>query len=266
MARTRNLAGRIPRRYQDVSFDRPPVSDIARIAPEQIRVIRRYVQTIEANIDAGKGLWLVGDVGTGKTTLAMLVSRAALQAGRSVAIYSLPRLLNLIRETLDSDVGKLDFLDRLAAVDLLHIDDLGVESKTDWVLEQLTRSSTPATRRSGRSWRRPTSRRRSCPSRSGRGRCRGWWRSAGTRCRSSARTGAGASSRSWRVPPEGPEAPRHSYGAMPGIVIVGAQWGDEGKGKITDLLAEQADAVVRFQGGNNAGHTIVREGWSGSCT
>ncbi|HVW17966.1 MAG TPA: adenylosuccinate synthase [Solirubrobacteraceae bacterium] len=47
---------------------------------------------------------------------------------------------------------------------------------------------------------------------------------------------------------------------MPGIVIVGAQWGDEGKGKITDLLAERADAVVRFQGGNNAGHTIVREG------
>src|SRR5947199_8436069 len=47
---------------------------------------------------------------------------------------------------------------------------------------------------------------------------------------------------------------------MPGVVIVGAQWGDEGKGKITDLLAEQADAVVRFQGGNNAGHTIVRNG------
>src|SRR6266704_335956 len=47
---------------------------------------------------------------------------------------------------------------------------------------------------------------------------------------------------------------------MPGIVIVGAQWGDEGKGKITDLLAERGDAVVRFQGGNNAGHTIVRDG------
>jgi adenylosuccinate synthase len=47
---------------------------------------------------------------------------------------------------------------------------------------------------------------------------------------------------------------------MPGLVIVGAQWGDEGKGKITDLLAEQAHAVVRFQGGNNAGHTIVRDG------
>jgi adenylosuccinate synthase len=45
---------------------------------------------------------------------------------------------------------------------------------------------------------------------------------------------------------------------MAGIVIVGAQWGDEGKGKVTDLLAEQADLVIRFQGGNNAGHTIVR--------
>src|ERR671938_256729 len=47
---------------------------------------------------------------------------------------------------------------------------------------------------------------------------------------------------------------------MAGIVVVGAQWGDEGKGKITDLLAEHADMVIRFQGGNNAGHTIVRDG------
>jgi adenylosuccinate synthase len=47
---------------------------------------------------------------------------------------------------------------------------------------------------------------------------------------------------------------------VPGIVVVGAQWGDEGKGKVTDLLAEQADLVIRFQGGNNAGHTIVRGG------
>ena len=47
---------------------------------------------------------------------------------------------------------------------------------------------------------------------------------------------------------------------MPGTVIVGAQWGDEGKGKVTDLLAERAEMIVRFQGGNNAGHTIVRDG------
>jgi adenylosuccinate synthase len=44
---------------------------------------------------------------------------------------------------------------------------------------------------------------------------------------------------------------------MPNVVVVGAQWGDEGKGKIVDLLTQDADVVVRFQGGNNAGHTLV---------
>ena len=47
---------------------------------------------------------------------------------------------------------------------------------------------------------------------------------------------------------------------MTGIALVGTQWGDEGKGKVTDLLAEYTDYVVRYQGGNNAGHTIVVEG------
>ncbi len=47
---------------------------------------------------------------------------------------------------------------------------------------------------------------------------------------------------------------------MPATVIVGAQWGDEGKGKIVDLLAQHSDAVCRYQGGPNAGHTIVAEG------
>ncbi len=44
---------------------------------------------------------------------------------------------------------------------------------------------------------------------------------------------------------------------MPATIVIGAQWGDEGKGKITNLLAQDADMVVRYQGGNNAGHTIV---------
>jgi len=47
---------------------------------------------------------------------------------------------------------------------------------------------------------------------------------------------------------------------VPNVVIVGTQWGDEGKGKVVDLLAEHADTVVRFQGGNNAGHTMVVKG------
>jgi adenylosuccinate synthase len=47
---------------------------------------------------------------------------------------------------------------------------------------------------------------------------------------------------------------------MPNIVLVGTQWGDEGKGKVVDLLSEYADVIVRFQGGNNAGHTLVVKG------
>ena len=47
---------------------------------------------------------------------------------------------------------------------------------------------------------------------------------------------------------------------MPATVVVGAQWGDEGKGKIVDLLAQEADLVCRYQGGPNAGHTIVVAG------
>src|SRR3981081_3179959 len=47
---------------------------------------------------------------------------------------------------------------------------------------------------------------------------------------------------------------------MANVVVVGSQWGDEGKGKIVDWLSEHADLVVRFQGGHNAGHTLVIDG------
>ena len=133
-ARARSLSAVIPRRYRGVSFDRPPVTELPVPVVEEVR---RYVRHIDRRLDEGRGLWLVGDVGTGKTTLAMLASRAALDAGRTVAIYSLPRLLNLIRSAIDSEEGMLDYLDRLTSVDLLHVDDLGAEKTTEWVLEQL---------------------------------------------------------------------------------------------------------------------------------
>ncbi len=135
-ARARSLSGIIPRKYRGVSFDRPPVTEIA--APVTAAV-RRYVGRIDDNLAAGRGLWFFGSVGTGKTTLAMLVSRHALEAGHSVAIYSLPRLLAQIRTTFDDDRGNsyTDLLDRLTAVDLLHIDDVGAEKTSPWVLEQL---------------------------------------------------------------------------------------------------------------------------------
>ncbi len=46
---------------------------------------------------------------------------------------------------------------------------------------------------------------------------------------------------------------------MANLVMIGAQWGDEGKGKIVDILARDVDAVVRYQGGSNAGHTVINE-------
>ena len=124
----------IPRRYRDVSFERPPVSEID---PAIVAATRRYAATIEDQLDGGRGLWFMGPPGTGKTTLAMLVSQAALKAGRSVAIYSLPRLLNEIRDTHRAERSHVDLLDRLTEVDLLHIDDVGAERTTDWVLEEL---------------------------------------------------------------------------------------------------------------------------------
>lgn len=133
------LEGRIPRRYREVSFEREPLISIERANPHVVREVRQYVRTIAEQLDAGRGLWFTGDVGTGKTTLAMLISRAALAADRTVAIYSLPRLLALLRDTYQDDarysLGEL--IDRLCAVDLLHVDDVGAEQTSPWVLEQL---------------------------------------------------------------------------------------------------------------------------------
>ena len=50
------------------------------------------------------------------------------------------------------------------------------------------------------------------------------------------------------------------------VVVIGTHWGDEGKGKIVDLLTESVTAVVRFQGGHNAGHTLVVEGKENGLT
>src|SRR5919107_2920874 len=134
--KARTLSAVIPRKYKDVSFDRNPVAQM----PEPVvRQIRGYIRNLDANLAGGRGLWLFGEVGTGKTTLAMLVAKAALDAGYSVAIYSMPRLLNEIRRTYEdgSDSSYVELLDRLTEVDLLHVDDLGAEKSSPWVLEQL---------------------------------------------------------------------------------------------------------------------------------
>jgi DNA replication protein DnaC len=140
--RARGVASTIPKRFRGVSFDRPPVSDMAQSkgSAEVVKAVKAFTDAIDENLDSGRGLWLMGDTGTGKTTLAMIVSKAAVEAGRTVAVYSLPRLLARIRRTYDGEAGEdsyLQFFGRLTSVDLLHIDDLGAEKSSDWVLEQL---------------------------------------------------------------------------------------------------------------------------------
>ena len=133
------LEGRIPRRYREVSFEREPLISIERANPHVVREVRQYMRTIAEQLDAGRGLWFTGDVGTGKTTLAMLISKAAMEADRTVAIYSLPRLLAQLRDTYQDNAqySLNELIDRLSAVDLLHVDDVGAEQTSPWVLEQL---------------------------------------------------------------------------------------------------------------------------------
>lgn len=133
---SRGMGTGVPKRFRGVSFERKPVCDLD---PFVLRPVREYVRDVDASLEAGRGVWFAGDVGTGKTSLAMLVSLAAERAGRSVAIYPVTRLLAEIKDTYDSASGGsyMQLFRRLCAVDLLHLDDLGAEKRTDWVLEQL---------------------------------------------------------------------------------------------------------------------------------
>jgi DNA replication protein DnaC len=133
---SRGMGTGIPSRYREVAFSRKPICDLD---PLVLRHVRAFVDDIEANLRAGRGLWFTGDVGTGKTSLAMLVSKAAERVGNSVAIYPVTRLLAEIKDTYDRDAtgSYMSLFHKLCAVDLLHLDDLGAERRTDWVLEQL---------------------------------------------------------------------------------------------------------------------------------
>jgi DNA replication protein DnaC len=141
MARKRAaaVAGRIPKAFRGVSFDREPVPSLQRLYPHVLREVQLYCQSISERIAAGRGMWFTGDFGTGKTTLAMLISKTAMEHDHTVAIYSLPRLLAMLRETFrdGSEHSLSQLMDMLCSVDLLHIDDVGAEQTSPWVLEQL---------------------------------------------------------------------------------------------------------------------------------
>ena len=127
----------IGRRFLQVSFEREPIVSLD--SRTVLRPVRAFTRSIEENLEAGRGLWFDGPVGTGKTSLAILVAKAASQAGRSYAVFPVPRLLAEIRRTFDGDASDtyMRMFQRLCTVDLLVLDDLGAEKQTEWVLEQL---------------------------------------------------------------------------------------------------------------------------------
>lgn len=141
-SRSRGISSAIPARYRGASFERPPVSDMARDmeARHVVQAVRDYVENLGENLRVGRGLWLMGSTGTGKTTLGMLAAAAALAQGKSVGVYFTPRLLTRIRQTYqeaETENAYAQFFDEVTSVDLLYIDDLGSERHTDWVVEQL---------------------------------------------------------------------------------------------------------------------------------
>jgi DNA replication protein DnaC len=125
----------IPKRFRGMSLDRAPIVNLDQWLK---RYLRDWTKDLDKNLAAGKGLWLYGDVGTGKTTIAMFISETAMKKGHSVAIYSLPRLLAEIRETFgEGRATYSDLLHRLTSVELLQLDDVGSGGAPEWVLDQL---------------------------------------------------------------------------------------------------------------------------------
>jgi DNA replication protein DnaC len=132
--KARSLSAVIPPLYAGIGFDRYPVTEVD--PQKTVAATRRFVTHLDENLDAGRGLWFMGPHGNGKTTLALLVTKAALDGGRSAARYTLPDLLRKIRNTFSTDSHE-ELFQNLVAVDLLHIDDVGAEQATPWVLEEL---------------------------------------------------------------------------------------------------------------------------------
>jgi DNA replication protein DnaC len=135
-SRSRRLKREIPEKYRDVAFDRNPVPALLEsLGPAYGGRFRRFCRAIDQKLDAGEGIWFMGPPGTGKTTLAMLISVHAMRARRAVAIYTAPQLMDHLMAARKSDQAG-DFMDmsrRLEEVDLLHLEDLAAQPPNEWV-------------------------------------------------------------------------------------------------------------------------------------
>ncbi len=128
-----------PPRFQDLDWGALPLSGIAEQHGAAATVVRRYAAAIEQNVRSGRGLWLLGNKGTGKTTLGYYVAQQARAAGMSVLTRNTTDLLNELRDSYKPDAQPTtrQIIDAITQVELLHLEDVAVPRPNDWVLEQL---------------------------------------------------------------------------------------------------------------------------------
>jgi DNA replication protein DnaC len=130
----------IPQRFnQELAWDRNPLAEIADLHPRAATSVRRYCDQIAQNVEQGRGLWLFGNKGTGKTTLAYMVARTAIDRGYSVLSLNTVDLFNRLGESY-REGGRwttAEIIDGAATVDLLQLEDLTAPRESDWMVEQL---------------------------------------------------------------------------------------------------------------------------------
>ena len=135
----RRLRQTIPKHFRDLAWDRHPLSEIADLHPSPVAAVRRFCDRITDNLDDGRGLWLYGNKGTGKTTLAYMVARTALDRGRSVLSLNTVDLFNRLSESYRDGARwtTAEIIDGAATVDLLQLEDLTAPRESEWISEQL---------------------------------------------------------------------------------------------------------------------------------
>jgi DNA replication protein DnaC len=128
-----------PPRFQGLDWGALPLSGIAERHTAAASVVRRYAGAVEQNVRQGRGLWLLGNKGTGKTTLAYYVAQRARAVGMSVLTRNTTDLLNELRDSYKPDAQPTtrQIIDAVTHVELLHLEDVAVPRPNDWVLEQL---------------------------------------------------------------------------------------------------------------------------------
>jgi DNA replication protein DnaC len=137
--RTRHIRAvlrELPRSLNNLSFESTPINNLD---PEIQAALKRYVKYHKRKMRDGRGLWIQGDPGTGKTAAIALVAKNLTEKGHTILVRSVPVLLSDIRalQAADDERDWIHMRDDLIALDVLGLDDLGAEVPSPWALERL---------------------------------------------------------------------------------------------------------------------------------